>query len=365
MLILRDWLPLLENEVPLWLPGYKVVAFLARVVDDWHVVFRGKNGYRPYEDDVAKISIIDITCLDACYWCVWDLVVTCLDCYEGLPMCAWNKQSALQNCVSCGELLTPVDLSSVSMGEIVYPLKVYISEISFSVKLFVLDSPILIRSQTHHYAAKCNCIMEAMAPFSFLQSGVHKKGFDNLIKDSWSYSSFNDSNKIILLKKKLQALKASIKEWCKDDIKRSNDTCFSIKARNPRGRVEEESCFSILSLRTWFWSISLSSSNDQMAWLPGSILTLLFLDWFGLESSKQDMEIKKLPGVLGESVIAERGHGGLVLEHQPEIISLATMQLEGGDEVRKHAPRTQNLIKVVGYRNAVDVEDVRLTQKKM
>nr|GEX21318.1 RNA-directed DNA polymerase, eukaryota [Tanacetum cinerariifolium] len=32
-------------------------------------------------------------------------------------------------------------------------------------------------------------------------------------------------------KKKLQALKASIKEWCKDDIKRSNDTCFSIKAR--------------------------------------------------------------------------------------------------------------------------------------
>ncbi|GJX22998.1 RNA-directed DNA polymerase, eukaryota [Tanacetum coccineum] len=32
-------------------------------------------------------------------------------------------------------------------------------------------------------------------------------------------------------RKKLQALKASIKEWCKDDIKRSNDTCFSIKAR--------------------------------------------------------------------------------------------------------------------------------------
>ncbi|GKB52136.1 RNA-directed DNA polymerase, eukaryota, partial [Tanacetum coccineum] len=61
--------------------------------------------------------------------------------------------------------------------------------------------------------------------------GFHKKGFDKLIKDSWSYSSFNDSNKIILLKKKLQALKASIKEWCKDDIKRSNDTCFSIKAR--------------------------------------------------------------------------------------------------------------------------------------
>ncbi|GKE37050.1 RNA-directed DNA polymerase, eukaryota, partial [Tanacetum coccineum] len=58
-----------------------------------------------------------------------------------------------------------------------------------------------------------------------------KKGFDKLIKDSWSYSSSNDSNKIILLKKKLQALKASIKEWCKDDIKRSNDTCFSIKAR--------------------------------------------------------------------------------------------------------------------------------------
>ncbi|GJX44890.1 RNA-directed DNA polymerase, eukaryota [Tanacetum coccineum] len=69
------------------------------------------------------------------------------------------------------------------------------------------------------------------SPFRVYQSWFHKKGFDKLIKDSWSYSSSNDSNKIILLKKKLQALKASIKEWCKDDIKRSNDTCFSIKAR--------------------------------------------------------------------------------------------------------------------------------------
>ncbi|GJV69169.1 RNA-directed DNA polymerase, eukaryota [Tanacetum coccineum] len=64
------------------------------------------------------------------------------------------------------------------------------------------------------------------SPFRVYQSWFHKKGFDKLIKDSWSYSSSNDSNKIILLKKKLQALKASIKEWCKDDIKRSNDTCL-------------------------------------------------------------------------------------------------------------------------------------------
>ncbi|GKB78660.1 RNA-directed DNA polymerase, eukaryota [Tanacetum coccineum] len=53
------------------------------------------------------------------------------------------------------------------------------------------------------------------SPFRVYQSWFHKKGFDKLIKDSWSYSSSNDSNKIILLKKKLhQALKASIKEWC-------------------------------------------------------------------------------------------------------------------------------------------------------
>ncbi|GJX92507.1 RNA-directed DNA polymerase, eukaryota, reverse transcriptase zinc-binding domain protein [Tanacetum coccineum] len=57
------------------------------------------------------------------------------------------------------------------------------------------------------------------SPFRVYHSWFHKKGFDKLIKDSWSYSSSNDSNKIILLKKKLQALKASIKEWCKDDIK--------------------------------------------------------------------------------------------------------------------------------------------------
>nr|GEY85002.1 RNA-directed DNA polymerase, eukaryota [Tanacetum cinerariifolium] len=69
------------------------------------------------------------------------------------------------------------------------------------------------------------------SPFHVYQSWFYKKGFDNLIKDSWCSSSSNDSNKIILLKKKLQALKASIKKWCKNDIKRSNDTCFSIKAR--------------------------------------------------------------------------------------------------------------------------------------
>ncbi|GJZ08990.1 RNA-directed DNA polymerase, eukaryota [Tanacetum coccineum] len=56
--------------------------------------------------------------------------------------------------------------------------------------------------------------------------------------------SSNDSNKIILLKKKLQALKASIKEWCKDDIKRSNDTCFSIKAR----LSDLDKLFSIMAL---------------------------------------------------------------------------------------------------------------------
>ncbi|GJR80737.1 RNA-directed DNA polymerase, eukaryota [Tanacetum coccineum] len=69
------------------------------------------------------------------------------------------------------------------------------------------------------------------SPFRVYQSWFHKKGFDKLIKDSWSYSSSNDSNKIILLKKKLQALKASIKEWCKDDKNALMILAFLSKAR--------------------------------------------------------------------------------------------------------------------------------------
>nr|GEY78854.1 RNA-directed DNA polymerase, eukaryota [Tanacetum cinerariifolium] len=90
-------------------------------------------------------------------------------------------------------------------------------------KMSKLDRLIIMREVVADYGP---------SPFRVYQSWFYKKGFDNLIKDSWCSSSFNHSNKIIPLKKKLQALKASIKEWCKDDIKRSNDTCFSIKARN-------------------------------------------------------------------------------------------------------------------------------------
>ncbi|GJS33148.1 RNA-directed DNA polymerase, eukaryota, partial [Tanacetum coccineum] len=97
-------------------------------------------------------------------------------------------------------------------------------------KLFVLK-PKSFRSRTHsNLCAKLLLIM-GPSPFRDYHSGFTRKVLINVIKGSWSYSSSNDSNKIILLKKKLQALKASIKEWCKDDIKRSNDTCFSIKAR--------------------------------------------------------------------------------------------------------------------------------------
>nr|GEU77674.1 RNA-directed DNA polymerase, eukaryota [Tanacetum cinerariifolium] len=57
----------------------------------------------------------------------------------------------------------------------------------------------------------------------------NKKGFDKLVKDSWSSTNTDDSSKIILLKKKFQTLKASIKSWCKEEKQRTNNSRSSIQ----------------------------------------------------------------------------------------------------------------------------------------
>ncbi|GJU52153.1 RNA-directed DNA polymerase, eukaryota [Tanacetum coccineum] len=54
------------------------------------------------------------------------------------------------------------------------------------------------------------------SPFRVYHSWFTKDGFDKLVEDSWKTSNFADSSKITILRKKFQALKASIKAWCKD-----------------------------------------------------------------------------------------------------------------------------------------------------
>nr|GEZ24490.1 RNA-directed DNA polymerase, eukaryota [Tanacetum cinerariifolium] len=55
-------------------------------------------------------------------------------------------------------------------------------------------------------------------PFCIFHSWFSKPGFDKLVEDSWSNSTFEETNNISLLKKKFQALKASIKRNGNDDL---------------------------------------------------------------------------------------------------------------------------------------------------
>nr|GEV73041.1 RNA-directed DNA polymerase, eukaryota, reverse transcriptase zinc-binding domain protein [Tanacetum cinerariifolium] len=50
-------------------------------------------------------------------------------------------------------------------------------------------------------------------------------------KETWKNSLFVESNNIILLNKKFQALKVAIKQWCKEDKQRSNASKSSIQSR--------------------------------------------------------------------------------------------------------------------------------------
>ncbi|GJV46146.1 RNA-directed DNA polymerase, eukaryota [Tanacetum coccineum] len=68
-------------------------------------------------------------------------------------------------------------------------------------------------------------------PFHIFHSWFSKSGFDTLVEETWRNSLFVESNNIILLKKKFQALKVAIKRWCKEDKQRSNASKSSIQSR--------------------------------------------------------------------------------------------------------------------------------------
>ncbi|GJW79512.1 RNA-directed DNA polymerase, eukaryota [Tanacetum coccineum] len=82
--------------------------------------------------------------------------------------------------------------------------------------------PIIMRDSVVDYGT---------SPFRVFHSWFDKDGFDKLVDDSWKNSSVVGANKISLLRKKFQALKAAIKTWCKEDKQRSNESRFSIQSR--------------------------------------------------------------------------------------------------------------------------------------
>ncbi|GJW88208.1 RNA-directed DNA polymerase, eukaryota, partial [Tanacetum coccineum] len=76
-----------------------------------------------------------------------------------------------------------------------------------------------------------NVVDYGPSPFRFFHSWFNKDGFDKIVEDAWKNSAIVETNKISLLKKKLQALKSMIKTWCKEDKKSSNEYRFSMQSR--------------------------------------------------------------------------------------------------------------------------------------
>ncbi|GJW99297.1 RNA-directed DNA polymerase, eukaryota [Tanacetum coccineum] len=82
--------------------------------------------------------------------------------------------------------------------------------------------PILMRDMVIDYRPTLFCVFH---------SWFTKDGFDKLVEDSWKNTTLIESNNITLLKKKFQALKVSIKTWCKDENQRTNASRYSIQNR--------------------------------------------------------------------------------------------------------------------------------------
>nr|GEW89872.1 hypothetical protein [Tanacetum cinerariifolium] len=68
-------------------------------------------------------------------------------------------------------------------------------------------------------------------PFRFFHSWFQIDGFDKLVEDTWMHMDITDSNGMILLKKKLQALKIIIREWTKNAKKCSYKKKSSIQSK--------------------------------------------------------------------------------------------------------------------------------------
>ncbi|GJR01764.1 hypothetical protein Tco_0524748 [Tanacetum coccineum] len=68
-------------------------------------------------------------------------------------------------------------------------------------------------------------------PFRFFHSWFNLDGFDKMIEDTWKSLATVDSNDMINLKKKLQALKIIIKQWTKNAKKNSYKAKISIQSK--------------------------------------------------------------------------------------------------------------------------------------
>nr|GFA22905.1 RNA-directed DNA polymerase, eukaryota [Tanacetum cinerariifolium] len=106
-------------------------------------------------------------------------------------------------------------------------------------------------------------------PFRIYHSWFTKEGFDDMVAQAWNSFSHSDSNKLIRFKKKLQALKAIIRGWIKDQhtsltVSKHNimEELATIDKTLDIGTVSDEILLKRMELTCNLDAIKLSESKD-------------------------------------------------------------------------------------------------------
>nr|GEU40286.1 hypothetical protein [Tanacetum cinerariifolium] len=104
------------------------------------------------------------------------------------------------------------------------------------IEVLVLNHYVLVKNVVHLFDHRLILMRELNVDygpihFRLFHSWFHKNGFDKMVEDSWKSSALLEQNSIIKLKKKLQSLKTSIKQWLRYEKLRLNNTKMVIQNR--------------------------------------------------------------------------------------------------------------------------------------
>nr|GEX67738.1 RNA-directed DNA polymerase, eukaryota [Tanacetum cinerariifolium] len=136
----------------------------------------------------TKLETIDLFAINALWGkFAFDFAISPLVGYSGGLLCVWDLNTFSKESVTMSDLFLAIRGESIILGDF--------NE---------------VRAEHEHFGT------------TFNESWFSKDGFDKLVEGSWKNLACEDSNNISLLKKKFQALKALIKDWCKEDNQRSN-----------------------------------------------------------------------------------------------------------------------------------------------
>ncbi|GJU50755.1 RNA-directed DNA polymerase, eukaryota [Tanacetum coccineum] len=133
--------------------------------------------------------------------------------FSGGILCVWDPSLFVKENVTVFEsFLAITGLLSLFPSILAFYLDKYLSD----------HRPILLRELVVDYGP---------TPFHFFHSWFSKKGFDKMVEETWKNTDFMEEINIIKLKKKLQALKSSIKQWLSEEKQLSGAAIRSVHER--------------------------------------------------------------------------------------------------------------------------------------